>query len=160
MAGIVQNISENYSKSTALLIKLHLLIRDGKSETDEADAIRDQLDIPWKHLTEEETARIRDLSADLASIEPASPFKHPERGGITRPDVANRIKSARRLNEYEGILSILRDHSEDVSADHAAFLRGWCYEQVGEPEVARLFFSYAAQLDVQNDLYAVFAASA
>ena len=160
MAGILQKLNEHYSKSVALLVQLHLLMRDGKSETDEADAIRDQLDTPWKHLTEEETDRIRHLSADLASIEPDSPFKHPESGGITREDIAKRIKSARRSNNYEMILSILRDHSEEISADHAAFLRGWCYEQLGEPEVAKLFFSFAAQLDVQNDLYAVFAASA
>ena len=159
MVAIVQKLSEHYSKSVALLIQLHLLMREGKSETDEADAIRDQLDAPWKHLTEEETDRIRHLSADLASIEPDSPFKHPESGGIARADIANQIKSARRSNEYERILSILRDHSEGVSADHAAFLRGWCYEQLGEPEVAKLFFSYAARLDEANDLYSVFAAS-
>jgi len=159
MVALVQESSEHYSKSVALLIELHLLMRDGKSETDEADIIRDQLDVPWKHLTENETNRIRNLSADLASLEPDSPFHHPERGGITRLDTADQIKLARRSNEYERILSILRDHAEDVSADHAAFLRGWCYEQLGEPQVANLFFSYAARLDEANDLYAVFAAS-
>ena len=160
MVAIAGKQSEYYRKSVALLIQLHLLMRDGKSETDEADAIRDQLDVPWKHLTDEETARIRNLSSDLASLEPDSPFKHPKSGGIARTDIADQIKAARRSNEYQIILAILRDHSKDVSADHAAFLRGWCYEQLGEPEVANLFYSFAVQLDDKNDLYAVFAATA
>jgi hypothetical protein len=160
MVALVPNLSEHYCKSAALLIQLHVLMRDGNSETDEADAIRDQLDAPWKHLSEDETARIRNLSADLASLEPDSPFHHPENGGIMRSDIADQIKSARHTNEYEKILSVLRNHSEDISADHAAFLRGWCYEQLGEPEVAKLFYSYAVRLDEKNDLYAVFAASA
>ena len=159
MVALAQESSEYYRNSVALMMQLHLLMRDGKSETDEADAIRDQLDAPWKHLTEQEADRIRNLSADLASLESDSPFHHPERGGITRTEIGDRIKSARRANEYEKILSILRQHAEDVSADHAAFLRGWCYEQLGEPDVAKLFFSYASRLDEENDLYAVFAAS-
>lgn len=159
MVARVSQQSEHFSSSVALLIQLHLLMHDGKSETDEADAVRDRLDEPWKHLTEEEAHRIRNLSADLASIEADSPFQHPKRGGITRAEIANQIKSARQSNEYERILALLRDHAEDVSADHAAFLRGWCYEQLGEPDVAKLFFAYAARLDEKNDLYAVFAAS-
>jgi hypothetical protein len=159
MVARVPQPSEYFSRTVALLIQLHLLMRDGKSETDEADAIRDQLDVPWTQLTEQEANRVRNLSADLASIEPESPFGHPERGGITCTEIAEQIKSARRANEYERILLILREHAEDVSADHAAFLRGWCYEQLGEPEVAKLFYSYAALLDQENDLYAVFAAS-
>jgi hypothetical protein len=159
MVARIQQQSEHFNRSVALLIQLHSLMRDGKSETNEADAVRDQLDVPWKHLTDEEANRIRNLSADLASIEPDSPFNHPERGGITRAEIADQIKSARCSNEHERILSILRGHSQDVSADHAAFLRGWCYEQLGEAEVATLFFSYASRLDRRNDLYAVFAAS-
>jgi hypothetical protein len=154
-----ETFSENYRQSVALLIRLHLLMRDGKSETDEADAIRDQLDVPWRHLTEAERRRISNLSADLASIEPDSPFHHPSEGGITRADIAELIKSARRANNIEEILAVLREHSVEVSADRAAFLRGWCYEQLGESDAAKLFFEFASQLDQGNDLYAVFAAA-
>jgi hypothetical protein len=153
-----ETLSENYRKSVGLLIQLHLLMRDGKSETDEADALRDLLDVPWRNLTEERQ-RIGNLSADLASIEPDSPFHHPSEGGITCATIADQIKSARRANEVEEILTILRERSDDVSADRAAFLRGWCYEQMGEIEAARLFFEFASQLDRGNDLYAVFAAA-
>lgn len=157
MVERAETLSENYRQSAALLIQLHMLMRDGKSETDEADAVRDQLDSPWYLLTEEERRRIRNLSADLASLEPDSPFHHPSDGGITRDIIADQIKSARRANEIEEILRILREHSQDVSADRAAFLRGWCYEQMNEANAARLFFEFASKLDRANDLYAVFA---
>ncbi|MEX2170763.1 MAG: hypothetical protein WD851_15710 [Pirellulales bacterium] len=160
MVAIASKPDEHFRKSVALLIQLHGLMRDGKSETSEADAIRDQLDFPWKHLTDTEARRVRDLSADLASIEPDSPFKHPNGGGILSSKIADQIQSARQANRCEEILFILREHSKDVSADRAAFLRGWCYEQLGESEVARLFFAFAAHLDRKNDLYAVFSAPA
>jgi len=160
MVADVGKQSELYRKSVVLLIQLHLLMRDGKSETDEADAVRDELDAPWRHLSEDEARRINNLSADLASIEPDSPFKHPLKGGSLSSNISDQIKAARRDKRYEDILSILRDHSAEISADRAAFLRGWCYEQMGEPEAARLFFEFASQLDQKNDLYAVFAAPA
>ena len=160
MVAIASKSEEHYRKTVALLLQLHQLMQDGKSESNEADAIRDQLDIPWKRLTQNESLRIDNLSADLASIEPASPFKHPNGGGILSSKIADQIQSARQANRCEEILFILREHSEDVSADRAAFLRGWCYEQLGESEVARLFFAFAAHLDRKNDLYAVFSAPA
>lgn len=160
MVAIASKSDEHFRNAVALLMQLHDLMRDGKSETNEADELRDQLDIPWKHLSEDEARSIRNLSADLASIEPDSPFKHPNEGGILNSKTADQIQFARQSNRYEEILSVLRQHAEDVSADRAAFLRGWCYEQLGEPEVAGFFFSYAAQLDQKNDLYAVFAAPA
>ena len=38
---------------------LRSLISDGKSETDEADAIRDIMDLHWYNLTDEQIAEIR-----------------------------------------------------------------------------------------------------
>jgi hypothetical protein len=156
MNTVAEKSGPHYHDAVELLIQLHLLMRIGKSETEEADEIRDALDIPWKYLSETESRRIRNLSADLASIEPDSPFRHPASGGVQRREVAQEIRAARQSGDYETILAILRDRPECVSADRAAFLRGWCYERLGEPEVAALFFEHAAQLDQSNDLYAVF----
>ena len=49
----------------ALLVQLHNLIAAGKGDDPEADAIRDQMDEPWRHLNDKEISRLRDLSASL-----------------------------------------------------------------------------------------------
>ena len=156
VAGNVKQDS-HYRHYVELLIELHKLMRDGRSETNEADEIRDQMDEPWYGMEPAEVERSKGISADLASLEPDSPYAHPVTGGIRSAQVAQTINAARASSEYEGILQTLRDRSESVSADRAAFLRGWCYEHLGEPEVAELFYQHAAKLDRENDLYAVFA---
>ena len=46
-------------------IALHELARHGKNDSDEADAIRDSLDEPWRNLTESERETTRAVSAAL-----------------------------------------------------------------------------------------------
>ncbi len=131
-------------------------MRDGFSESDEAEAIRDQMDFPWRQLSPEEINRVDGMSADLYTLESDSPIQHPEAGGINSAEFAAEIKAARKDGDYDRILSLLRDKPQFISADRAAFLRGWCYEQLGEAETAELFFQNAARLDSANDLYDVF----
>ena len=48
-----------------LLRHLHKLIRTGRSDSPEADAVRHRMDDPWKHLTSEEVALVRKYSSSL-----------------------------------------------------------------------------------------------
>ena len=48
-----------------LLEQLHELIASGKGDEAEADAVRDEMDTPWKHLTEDEIEIVRAYSAEL-----------------------------------------------------------------------------------------------
>ncbi len=56
-----------------LLNELHVLIETGLGESPEADAIRDRMDEPWRHLTKEEIAEIDRMSAEPRSPEPGAP---------------------------------------------------------------------------------------
>jgi DNA-binding CsgD family transcriptional regulator len=47
-----------------LLHQLHMLVDTGRGESIEADAIRDRMDEPWRHLSVEEIAEIDRLSAE------------------------------------------------------------------------------------------------
>ena len=58
--------SLHFVQYVGLLTQLHELVRQGKGDTPEADALRDQMDEPWGHLTEEEIAQARLLSADMS----------------------------------------------------------------------------------------------
>jgi len=66
-----------YRQSVELLLKLHLLTRDGRGETDEADAIRESSEGPWWQINEEEKQRLRCLSANLSIREPDSTIPDP-----------------------------------------------------------------------------------
>jgi hypothetical protein len=47
---------------------LHRLLKEGKDESPEADAIRDRSDAYWKALTEEEKAQVRQHSQNLYGL--------------------------------------------------------------------------------------------
>lgn len=48
-----------------LLSKLHQLEIDGKFESDEADDVRDKMDVHWYRLTDDQLALVRLVSAAL-----------------------------------------------------------------------------------------------
>src|SRR5438132_3160652 len=52
-----------------LLRRLHGLMAAGQGDAEAAGSVRDDMDISWRHLSEEERARLRGLSADLYMIE-------------------------------------------------------------------------------------------
>lgn len=54
--------SDNFIKYVSLLKCLHRLIREDKSDTQEADDLRDEMERPWYSLTKEEQAEVRELS--------------------------------------------------------------------------------------------------
>lgn len=54
-----------YVKYVHLLKQLHRLISEGKGDTEEADALRDEMDTPWHSLSKEEIDRVNSLAADL-----------------------------------------------------------------------------------------------
>jgi hypothetical protein len=50
-------LTQAYIDLCALTMRLHLLIADSREE--EADAVRDEMDIPWRQCTEERKEKIR-----------------------------------------------------------------------------------------------------
>ncbi len=63
-----------------LLKQLHVLIDSGLGESSEADAIRDRMDEPWRHLTSEEIAEIDRMSAEPRSPGPGGEVRSPRCG--------------------------------------------------------------------------------
>ena len=56
------NSAKGYEK---LLRKLHQLIVDGKSDSDEATKIREDMDPPWFRMTDKERCEMRNLAEQL-----------------------------------------------------------------------------------------------
>src|SRR5258708_38149147 len=56
-----------------LLTEMHRLIREGKGDSEEAEALADRMDAPWYAMTAQEQARMRGLSADLHALREGGP---------------------------------------------------------------------------------------
>lgn len=54
-----------FEQSLRLLLDLHVLMRDGKSDSEEADGVRDQMDAPARELSPSETVLISKISEAL-----------------------------------------------------------------------------------------------
>jgi len=68
MASFDEN--PHYVRYVTLLTRLHELVRSGQGESAEADDLREQMDAPWSHLSEEEIAEI-DKSYSVPTEPPA-----------------------------------------------------------------------------------------
>ena len=62
----------------------------GKGDTDEADTVRDEMDLPWRALSRKEIARLDGLSADLYMLEDDEVFEK------VRPQIVAALSDAAR----------------------------------------------------------------
>ena len=141
------NDMENPLRHTArLLIQLHRLIRAGEGESSEAEAIRDELDIPWREFDARTMRLVRGLSADLRSIE-------RPRGVSESADplsAAEFVASAAR-NDWRLSLEVLRNNEPSLPTRLVAFCRGLCWSHLGQPEAAIEFFREADRIEPLRD---------
>lgn len=128
-----------------LLIDLHLFDVAGLEETPEAKAARHELDRRLSRLDEVRGERLRGLLADLRSI------------GVSREVVAAESKQAVRdleaaisRHEWELALTILRKHESEIPSAEVAAMRGLGWAQLGNHEIAALFFGEAVRLNPTN----------
>jgi len=140
-----------YVKYVDGLLRLHRLMRDGLGDTDEANAVREEMDGPWYRLSKAEVSRTDDLSADLFTIEPDSESPHPASGGISSDDARRELEALLSREDWEAVLQYLRDHPDRVAADFAAYYRGRCWDELGDHEAAVEFLRFAT---AENDLFA------
>jgi tetratricopeptide (TPR) repeat protein len=154
MAGRFRD-NPHYLQIADLLQDLHDLMGRGRGATDEADALREQMEVHWHNLTDEERSRMEGLSADLYTLEPDSPIVHPREPGIYTEELAADVRRARDAGGSDRILALLRSRPAEISADRAAALRALCYERLGERDVAIQFFEHAVRVSSRPDAYAV-----
>jgi hypothetical protein len=90
-----------------LLVKLHGLLADGKGDTDEADAIRDQMDEPGYVLTAEQDNRLGCLSADLYALAEGG-AKPVAASPAEQIQWAKDLKQAHIEENWDRVLELLR----------------------------------------------------
>jgi len=131
--------------------ELHQLIRAGKDDSPEADAIRDATDGPWQALSEIERNRIRHLSEDLYSLGELHASTQP----MTPRAQARLLEAfeARQRGEWDRALDLLRRWQEHIDPSLVAYLRGSIWLEAGDPETAALFYGHAYKLEPTNGNY-------
>lgn len=141
-----------YVQYERLLEELSHLMAEGKGDTDEADAIRDEMDVPWYKLSQEETDRMRGVSADLYMLQDDEVYESYKG---TQEELRAALSEALGRNDYEAILALLRKGTSFLRPVQVASLRGRCYAALGHPDTALLFLRYAAAHDPDRAAYRV-----
>jgi len=136
-------LSPAFEEYAQLMRALHVLMRDGEDD-ERGDELRDRLDVPWYRMDEAELALARGMSADLFSLEPNSRFPHPEWLAIESSELRTRLGRLWYAGDWPAILESLRDNCLGIDAAEAAQLRARCWESLGVPETAELFFNKAS----------------
>ncbi|MFN0054450.1 MAG: hypothetical protein ACKV0T_19920 [Planctomycetales bacterium] len=132
--------------------RLHALIAHGQGDSQEADALRDEMDGPWYRLSEAEQLRARGLSGDLYSLSDEETHPRDDTGKSVTPE---ELQSAWDVRDWDRVLELLRAPPGFLTRDQIAFLRGYCWREIGDPETALLFFQKAEQICPENGHYGV-----
>lgn len=142
--------NENFWTCTAGIRELHLLMQDGKGESEEADAIRDAGDEPWYGLPENETHWLGLLSSDLYTLE--SENAH-EPTGEDDMVLARRVREAvskalsdTTVDHLELIQTVIDMTKAITNLAFAARVRADYWLALGDEEAAKLFRGEAYRL--------------
>ena len=132
-----------------LLIQLHDLLTEGKGDTDEADAVREAMELPERQLTRAGLSLLNGLSADLYMLQDDEIFE--TRGeGETEATVETKLRTAWERQQWDVALSLLRKNPASLTTEGLATLRAHAYDQLSLRESARRFQQKAAELTLRR----------
>jgi tetratricopeptide (TPR) repeat protein len=144
MAAATNTLGTPYERVLEGYRKLHALTLAGRDQTDEADAVREELDEPWERLTPEERERIGGLSEDLYSLsDPLPVARRPDPQADANLDKARALY---RSGRYDEALNALRPSAAVADPAEVSLLRGRIWQALGSEETAVLFITHAASL--------------
>jgi hypothetical protein len=126
------------------LLRLDQMMAEGQDDSEQADALRDQMDVSWYQMSPDELEIARQLSADLYTLHDDSLVRHPREFGIYSPELAADLASAVKSGDYLRALRSMQDKATEISVDRAALFRAIFYRALGLPEIALVFFNQVA----------------
>jgi hypothetical protein len=127
------------------LLRLHALMIEGRADTPEADALRDEMDPLWYAMTPTERDRIGALSEDLCVL---------VEGGVQRavmsPDAraayGRQWREAYASQDWDRALAMLRQPPSDVPPYAVALLQARLWENLAGPDAAAPFMGQAERV--------------
>jgi tetratricopeptide (TPR) repeat protein len=145
----------HYVEYTRLLKELHLLAMRREADTAATEAIRDEMDLHWSELNDDEIARVKIMSADLRMIQGKETFRQVPEHERSLEWLGPRLQDAEARRDWDTMLTLLRNGPVFLSRDQLASIRGQCYDKLGHPDVALLFVEFAFKFAPQNVVYLV-----
>jgi tetratricopeptide (TPR) repeat protein len=146
-----------YLEYEASLKKLHQMLGRGEGDSDEADALRDEMDRSASELSHEEMKRLKGLSADLYMLQddeiyaPIEPGEDRSARDVEHLQAAVTEAWARR--DVVATLELLRKGPTRLTPDQLAYIRARAYEELGHLDTALLFMFYAAERNPEDSNY-------
>lgn len=146
-----------YLEYEASLKKLHQMLGRGEGDSDEADALRDEMDRSARELSHEEMKRLKGLSADLYMLQddeiyaPIEPGEDRSARDVEHLQAAVTEAWARR--DVVATLELLRKGPTRLTPDQLAYIRARAYEELGHLDTALLFMFYAAERNPEDSNY-------
>ena len=150
--------SQAVLESARLLRELHLLFLQGKDQSKEADAIRDDMESPWYGMTPDEQERIGGLSEDLYALADNGPrfVAMSEQQIQAWKKELEDWKNRYLQGDIDGWLAFWRrprpnnfppPNGNPASVVH--FFQARCWDKYGDYETAALFMKAAEKTDPQ-----------
>ncbi|MGD9633216.1 MAG: hypothetical protein AB7G28_10680 [Pirellulales bacterium] len=122
------------------LIQLDRLMAEGRGDSVEADALRDQMDESWYRMNSDDLDIARQVSADLYTLHDDTLVRHPRDFSVYSPGLAAELSYLMTNGQYLRALRLMQDRSSEISVERAALFRAILYRAMGLPDVARKFF--------------------
>ncbi len=143
-----------YVAYESLLKRLHRLITEGKEDSEEAEAIREAMGMPFLHLKKEEKERLNHLSSDLYQLQGDEVYEPVTDPAVrTETFMRDAVNEAHAHKDWEKLLSLLRKGPDYLAPHQLAFLRANAYGNLGHTDTALLFMQYASEKEPQNAFY-------
>ncbi len=132
------------------LLRLHELDVAKSSESDDAEAVRDSLEVPWSLLSDSERERIRSLSADLYAISDPATTVAPTNES---QQAIQEAMEARNEGRWDEALKLIRTWENHYEPGLIAYVRGSIWMEAGDNLTASVFFKHASDLHPDNENY-------
>ena len=136
------------------LVALHLLGKEGKDDSTEAESFRDSLDLPLAALNRIEKERAQWLSEDLYAVsEPSSAIQK-----AMNPQAQQQLSEAieaQLKGEWDRALGLLRRWKDYITPPLLSYRRGSIWLDAGNADVATMFYGHATESDPNSAIYQV-----
>jgi hypothetical protein len=139
-----------------LLLRLHELDAAGQGDGLEADAVREEMEVPWHELSFEEQERFRGLSEDLALLLEGGPKEaeiQPERRAEWTEKAKHALTSFQEGEVDAGLRFLSSERPPHVPVQDVWFLQARAWERLGFPEVALVFARAAERFDPEASVH-------
>ena len=130
-----------FSEYMRHLVRLHELIAQGQGDSEEADAIRDQMDWPWSQLNRRQIELADGLAGDLYTL-----GTNRSATGWKKPNAEEFVEAVQR-EDWASALKFVRRQEASMSPASVASLRGACWARLKQSAVALKFIEESIRLE-------------